>query len=53
MEDAVITAIATAGSQLAVLAAKGTATFKHLTAPVYIEIGLRCSASGTISKVNY
>lgn len=33
--------------------AKGTATFKHLTAPVYIEIGLRCSASGTISKVNY
>lgn len=26
MEDAVITAIATAGSQLAVLAAKGTAT---------------------------
>ena len=33
--------------------AKGSATFKYLTATSSTTIGLKCSASGTISNVNY
>lgn len=33
--------------------AKGTATFKHLTTSANVAIGLKCSADGTISNVNY
>ena len=33
--------------------ATGNATFKYLTRSVSVKIGLRCSASGTISNVNY
>ena len=33
--------------------AKGSATFKYLTATSSTTIGLKCSASGAISNVNY
>lgn len=33
--------------------AKGTATFKYLTTTSNVEIGLKCSASGKISNVDY
>lgn len=33
--------------------AKGTGAFKKLLATINVDMGLKCSASGTISKVNY